>query len=200
LIWIKKYWLRVGAFLSDLCGVSAKAQTAWAAGGPVDNCKPRGEIAMRTLVPFSWPRDLSRQNASDPFALLQSEVNRIFDGIGRFGTMQEFSAATPRLDVSETEGAIEIHAEIPGVAEKDVELTLAGDLLTIKGEKQENRDEKGRNFHLVERSYGSFSRSIRLPFVANPDSAKATFSNGVLSISVPKPKDQRTQSGRIPIS
>lgn len=154
---------------------------------------------MRTLVPLSWARDLARPNGNDPFALLQNEVNRIFDGFGRFGGLQEISVAAPKLDVSETADAFEIHAEMPGVSEKDVELTLTGDLLTIKGEKRENRDEKGRDFHIVERSYGGFTRSVRLPFTADPDSAKANFDKGVLTVSIPKPKDQREKSARIPI-
>jgi HSP20 family protein len=154
---------------------------------------------MRTLVPLSWARDLSRPSANDPFALLQNEMNRIFDGFGRYGAMQDFAPAAPKLDVSETADAIEVHAEMPGVAEKDVELTLTGDLLTIKGEKRENRDEKGRDFHVVERSYGAFSRSVRLPFAADPDSAKAGFDKGVLTVTIPKPREQREKSARIPI-
>jgi HSP20 family protein len=154
---------------------------------------------MRTLVPFSWARELSRPNTADPFAVLQSEVNKIFEGFGRFGPMQESAGASPKLDVSETADAIEVHAEMPGVAEKDIELTLTGDVLTIKGEKREDRDEKNRDFHLVERSYGAFARSVRLPFTADPNAAKANFDKGVLTVSIPKPKDQREKSARIPI-
>lgn len=154
---------------------------------------------MRTLVPLSWARDLNRPASNDPFAILQNEVNRIFDGFGRFGPMQEFASAAPKLDVSETADAIEIHAELPGMAEKDVELTLTGDLLTIRGEKRESRNEKARDFHVVERSYGAFSRSVRLPFAAEPQSAKAAFENGVLTVTIPKPKEQREKSARIPI-
>jgi HSP20 family protein len=154
---------------------------------------------MRTLVPLSWARDLTRPNANDPFAVLQNEVNRIFDGFGGLNGLHELAAAAPKLDVSETADAIEIHAEIPGVPDKDVELTLTGDVLTIKGEKRDARDEKGRDFHVVERRYGAFARSVRLPFAADPDGAKASFENGVLTVSVPKPKEQREKSARIPI-
>lgn len=153
---------------------------------------------MRTLVPFPWPRDVTRQNLADPFSALQNEVNRIFDGFGRIGPTQD-ATALPKLDVLETADAIEVHAEIPGVAEKDVELTLTGDLLAIKGEKRDQRDEKGRDYHVVERSYGTFYRSVRLPFAADPESAKASFDKGVLTVSIPKPKEQRERSARIPI-
>jgi HSP20 family protein len=148
---------------------------------------------------MSWARDLTRPGANDPFGLLQNEVNRIFDGFGRFGGFQDLPAVAPKLEISETDDAIEVHAEMPGVEEKDVDLTLTGDLLTIKGEKRENRDEKGRDFHVTERSYGAFSRSVRLPFPANPDSARASFDKGVLTVTIPKPKDQREKSARIPI-
>jgi HSP20 family protein len=154
---------------------------------------------MRSLVQFPWAQGSVRPAASDPFAFLQSEVNRIFDGMGRFGPLTEFAAASPRLDISETSDAIEIHAELPGVAEKDVELTLTGDLLTIKGEKHEAKEDKGRDFHLTERSYGAFTRSVRLPFAAAPESAKASFDKGILTIAIPKPKEQREKSARIPI-
>jgi HSP20 family protein len=154
---------------------------------------------MRTLVPLSWARDLTRSNANDPFGLLQNEVNRIFDGFGRFGGLQELTAAAPKLDVLETPDAFEVHAELPGIAETDVELTLTGDVLTIKGEKRQSRDEKISDVHVVERSYGAFSRSVRLPFSADPDSAKASFDKGVLTVSIPKPKDRREKSARIPI-
>lgn len=154
---------------------------------------------MPTLVPFSWARDMSRAAANDPLSVLQNEVNRIFDGFGRLGSMQEVTTAMPKLDVSETPEAIEVHAELPGVEEKDVELTLAGDLLTIKGEKREDREDKGRDFHVVERSYGTFSRSVRLPFSADSANAKANFEKGVLTVSIPKPRDQREKTTRIPI-
>lgn len=154
---------------------------------------------MRTLVPFSWAQGLTRPSAADPFSTLQNEVNRIFDGFGRFAPASEFSAAMPRLDVAETADAIEVHAELPGIPESDVELTLTGDLLTIKGEKRVSKTQDGQDFHVVERSYGAFSRSVRLPFSAKPESAKASFDKGVLTVVIPKPTEQREKSARIPI-
>jgi HSP20 family protein len=72
--------------------------------------------------------------------------------------------------------------------------------VTIKGEKKAEREEKKKNFHLVERSYGSFSRSFTLPFAVDPDQAKATFKNGVLSINLPKPPEMQAKAKKIAIS
>ncbi|HAH10138.1 MAG TPA: heat-shock protein [Alphaproteobacteria bacterium] len=155
---------------------------------------------MPTLVPFSWGTDLAQRRNEDPFSALQNEVNRIFDGFSRLTGGQELTLTAPRLDVAETAEAFEIHAELPGLSEKEVELSIAGDVLTIKGEKQSARDDKTKDYHLTERRYGAFSRSIRLPFTIDTDTAKASFEKGVLTVVIPKPKEQRAKSSRIPIS
>jgi HSP20 family protein len=155
-------------------------------------------MAMRSLVPFPWSNEAVRRGADDPFAALQNEVNRIFDGFGRFGLLQNEVSAL-RLDVSETQDAIEIHADVPGLTGNEVELTLTGDVLTIRGEKKSEKEDERRDYHLVERRYGAFARSVRLPFVADAGTAKASFEKGVLTVSIPKPKEQREKSTRIPI-
>jgi HSP20 family protein len=109
------------------------------------------------------------------------------------------TAATPRVDVSETEGEIKIEAEMPGVDEKDVEIVLSDGRLTIKGEKKQEKEEKKKDYHLVERSYGSFARSIGLPFDVDPDQVKASFAKGVLTVTVPKPPEVKAKEKKIPI-
>ena len=96
-------------------------------------------------------------------------------------------AMAPRVDVSETDTELKIEAELPGIDEKDVEVVLSDGRLTIKGEKKQEKEEKKKDYHMVERSYGSFARSIVLPFEADPDKVKATFAKGVLTVTVPKP-------------
>jgi HSP20 family protein len=90
------------------------------------------------------------------------------------------------MNVSETDKEINITAELPGVSQNDVDLSLDEDVLTIRGEKKfEQKDEK-ENFHFVERSYGTFQRSVRLSFPVDPEQVKASFENGVLTVTLPK--------------
>ncbi len=146
---------------------------------------------FRSLMPFTPRRDVAR--AGDPFLSLQREMNRLFDdafggyltparGNGGDGARQ----LIPSVDVKETDKAIEIEAELPGVEEKDVQVTLEDKVLTIKGEKKAEKEETKKDYYSCERSYGSFLRSFELP--ANVDAGKvdATFSKGVLKVTVPK--------------
>jgi len=158
---------------------------------------------MRSLIPFSWNRDLFRRDAEDdPFLAMQKEVNRIFEDFGRGGALSRLPSAgevVPRIDVAETDGALEVTAELPGIDEKDVDVVLRDDLLTIKGEKRSEREEKRKDYHLVERSFGSFARSIRLPFEADSEAIKANFAKGVLKISIAKPAEVKEKTVKIPV-
>ena len=155
---------------------------------------------MRSLVPFSWSTDLFRRNDNDPFAAMQKEINRMFEDFGRGSLMRLSNGDTsPRIDVAETDNAIEVTAELPGIDEKDVDVVLRDDLLTIKGEKKSEREEKKKDYHLVERSFGSFSRTIQLPFEADSEAVKANFAKGVLKISVAKPAEVKEKTVKIPV-
>jgi HSP20 family protein len=109
----------------------------------------------------------------------------------------------PRVDVSESEKEIRVTAELPGIDQKDVEVTLSGDQLLIKGEKkseaEEKKEEKGRTFHRVERSYGSFQRSMRIPYEVDPEKVQATFKDGVLTLTLPKPPEVQQKTKKIEI-
>ncbi|MBF0561606.1 MAG: Hsp20/alpha crystallin family protein [Alphaproteobacteria bacterium] len=102
---------------------------------------------------------------------------------GPFGLLGEMS---PQIDVVETDVAFEINAELPGMTEADVEITCRDDVLSIKGEKKVEHEEKGSNYHLMERRFGSFQRSFRVPKDVDVDKIKARFGNGVLNLSLPK--------------
>jgi HSP20 family protein len=93
----------------------------------------------------------------------------------------------PSMDVSETDKEIEITTELPGLEEKDIQLNVADDVLTVRGEKKNEREESEKDYHLVERSYGSFVRSVQLPTGVNAEGIKAVMSKGVLKVTVPKP-------------
>jgi HSP20 family protein len=140
----------------------------------------------------------------EPFGSLRRDMERLFEDFSRDVGWGVPAAAggggtAPRIDVSETEGEIRIEAELPGVEEKDVEVVLSNGRLTIKGEKKQEKEEKKKDYHLVERSYGSFARSIGLPFEADPSQVKATFAKGVLNITVPKPAEVKAKEKKIPI-
>jgi HSP20 family protein len=109
--------------------------------------------------------------------------------------------AGPKIDVAETKDAIDVTAELPGVEEKDIELTLSDGLLTIRGEKKSERNEQDakKNWYVVERSYGSFSRSIALPFEPASDKVEAKFDKGVLRVHLPKPPEVASKQQKIEI-
>jgi len=156
----------------------------------------------------SWLPSLfgDRRNELDPFRSLRKEMDALFnDWAGGLKSTGTSSAAnfTPSLDISETDGEIRIVAELPGVDQKDVEVTLAGDVLTIKGEKRsekdETKEEKGRTWHRTERSFGSFQRSMRLPRDIDPSKVNADFKDGVLTVTLPKPQELQQQTKKIEI-
>jgi len=105
---------------------------------------------------------------------------------------------TPRTDVAETKDSVTIKAELPGLEAKDVEVSLSGDMLTIKGEKKQEKEEKDEHHHLVERTYGAFSRMVQLPAPVAADKIKANFKNGVLTVTLPKTEEAKQKA--IPIT
>jgi HSP20 family protein len=139
----------------------------------------------------------------EPFGSLRRDIERLFEDFSRDLGWGVPAAAgvgmAPRVDVSETEGEIKIEVELPGVDEKDVEVMMSDGRLTIKGEKKQEKEEKKKDYHMVERSYGSFARSIALPFQADPDKVKATFAKGVLTVTVPKPPEVKAKEKKIAI-
>jgi HSP20 family protein len=106
--------------------------------------------------------------------------------------------ATPRMDVRENEDEILIETDLPGVSEKDIEVRLDDDVLTIRGERKTERREDKDNYHVMERSMGAFQRSMRLPFHVDPAQVKASFENGVLAVRLPKTPAQ-VRSRRIEV-
>ena len=104
----------------------------------------------------------------------------------------------PTVDISETENGFEIRAELPGVSEKDVNVSVTDNLLTIKGEKHQKEETDGKNYHRVERRYGSFQRRFTLPPEVATDAIKAEYSDGVLTLSIPKP--EATKPTEVPIT
>jgi len=145
-----------------------------------------------------------------PFEALRKEIDRVFedfdDGFWRqpFRSLAALErawpsklATTPAVDVSETDKAIEVTAELPGLEAKDVQLNLADNVLTIRGEKKSEREEKEKDYHLVERSFGSFARSVQLPDGVKPEDINAEIAKGVLKVTVKKPAPKNTKQHRL---
>ena len=137
----------------------------------------------------------------DSFRTLFQEIQRTFEDFSRRSAFARFSPDIPKVDVAESKDAIDITAELPGVDEKDVDVTLVDDVLTIRGEKKSEREEpdKDKNWHVVERSYGSFSRAVPLPFEADPTKVEAKFDKGVLRIHLPKSEEVTKKKQKIEI-
>jgi HSP20 family protein len=143
----------------------------------------------------SWlPAWGERNRDIDRFRSFRTQVDSLFeDWFGR--TMSGVLA--PRVDMAEAENEVTVTAELPGVQEKDIDVSLVGDQLTVRGEKRsehEDRDDaKGHVVHRVERYYGSFQRTIQIPYEVNADQVSAQFKDGVLKITLPKPPDAVSQ-------
>lgn len=152
-----------------------------------------------SLIP-SWLGG-SGERSGNPILDLQREFNRLFeDAFKGSGMAPSLGAAeAPRMNLCETDTGYRLEAELPGVSEDDVEITLADDVLTIRGEKKGEHSEQRENYHVMERSYGSFARSIRLPFTVSPDEVGASFRDGLLTVTLPK-KAARQTGHRIEIN
>jgi HSP20 family protein len=159
-------------------------------------------MEIKDLIPWnrSRSRALARGQSEDVFLQLQRDVNRLFDSFWRgfgppsFGGFEEAGGRLqPRTDIAETDKEVEVKIELPGIDEKDVDVALSEGVLTIKGEKKSEREEKGGDFYLTERSFGAFQRSIQLPSGVDIDKVSAEFAKGVLTVRMPKlPEAQST--------
>jgi HSP20 family protein len=163
-------------------------------------------VGIRDLVPWTKGRQLSRgQEAFDPFLTLHREMNRLFDDVFRgFGSLSRESSPLmegqfgwPRLELSETDKAVTVSAELPGLSEKDVQVEIANGVLSIRGEKKTKRSDGSKFFS--ERYYGSFERQIPLEGVEE-DKAEAEFKNGVLTVTLPKSEQSNPNVKRIAIN
>lgn len=146
-------------------------------------------MASRFIVPLG--------GRGDPLLSVYREMNRMFDDIftgtgspagGRAGNQM----AVPSLDVQEKDGQLNIAVELPGVLGEDVDVRLDRDILTISGEKKNEHDQKQSNFHVMERSYGRFSRALQLPFMPDPNQVSAEFEHGVLKIRLQRTAQQQS--------
>lgn len=147
---------------------------------------------MFDLIPWERTKSLSKLRRE-----MDDLWGRFFGDVG-FHPFAETIWA-PALDVKETKDHIVITAELPGLGPKDIEVSISGDLLTLKGEKKQEREEKEESFHLIERRYGSFARSIRLAAEVDPQNIKASHKDGVLTVTLPKSEKAKEKHIKINI-
>ncbi len=146
-----------------------------------------------------------------PFESLHREIDRLFDDFGTgmwpssfrrsFFDMEPFrgNGGLPAVDVTETDKAYEITAELPGLDEKNIDVKLANGMLTIKGEKQDEREEKKPNYYRRERSFGSFERSFQVPDGVDLDKVDASFKKGLLTVTLPKSAEAQKAEKKITV-
>src|SRR5919107_3761263 len=161
-------------------------------------------MALRDLI--SWGRDQpsvpsQRREEVSPFLTLHREMNRLFDDVfNTFGNTPSLLGrmpAWPSVEVIQSDQDIRVSAELPGLDEKDVEVLVDNDVLTLRGEKRSETQDQERRFS--ERYYGRFERAIPLPFAVEEDKAEASFNNGVLTVTLPKSEKAQDKAKRIAI-
>lgn len=143
----------------------------------------------------------------DPFLGFQRDMNRLFDdffagsGLVPRGGGADLAevAFSPRVDVSETDKEVKISAELPGIDEKDITVEMDDAAVTIRGEKKQDKEEKGKNWYRREQSYGSFHRMIPLPASVKSAKAEAKFKKGILTVTVPKEEVEKEKRKTVAI-
>ncbi|EKE09145.1 MAG: hypothetical protein ACD_16C00211G0002 [uncultured bacterium] len=148
---------------------------------------------LKSLSPFS--RHHTHLRKSEPFEAMRHEINHLFD----LSPFHNFNMGGIKVDMRENKDGITVSAELPGVKEEDVFVSLTKDLLSIQGEKKVEKEEKGESYYMTERSFGSFSRTLRLPYDVEAAKVNAEFDDGILTIKIPAPKTRIEKEKRIAI-
>lgn len=160
-----------------------------------------GEISRRTTWDPFLSITPSEFFSSSPFSMMRRLSEEMDRSFGRFFSREEGESFwAPAVDVTESNGQLKVHAELPGLKPEDVHVEVQNDQLVIQGERKFEHEEKGDNVYRSERRYGRFYRAIPLPEGANTEQAKAQFQNGVLEVSIAVPEKEKSSSRReIPI-
>jgi HSP20 family protein len=146
----------------------------------------------------------SRRTEDDPFITMQRRMNRLFDDFmsplpGLLHYEEMGASFTPRVDMEEDEKEIRVTAELPGMDAKDIYISIQRDVLTLRGEKSSEHEEKKGQYHRIERSYGSFERQIPLGVEVDAEKVGADLKDGVLAITLPKPAGEAAKTRRIDV-
>lgn len=153
---------------------------------------------MTATLPTRISRGLSALRRRDPFRALQQEFD---DLLGRFSEdwNGDWPALpnVPSLDVSETAEAVQVRMDIPGMEAKDIDIEVTGNMLNVSGERKEEKEEKGKTWHRIERKTGSFARSVTLPSAVMEDKVEAAYKDGVLTVTLPKTEEAKTHKVKV---
>ncbi len=153
------------------------------------------------LIPWRTKQSDGGQTLETGLSRLRGEMDDLFERFLRYpvdlAMPAAFRALGPRLDLAESDNEVIVKVELPGIDPKDVEINVVGNVLTLRGEKKQDRQERGRDFHFVERQYGSFHRSVPLPTTVDSDKVSAEYKGGVLTITLPKHPGAKPK--RIPV-
>jgi HSP20 family protein len=157
------------------------------------------------ILPWHRPSSIDVHHEKNPFGSLQQEINRLFDDFfGEPSAVMPSSARSrslfsPATDIVESENGYKVRAELPGMDDDDIEVTVNDNYLTIKGEKKESKDDKGDHYVRRERYYGSYQRTIALPETADADKVHAEFRKGVLTVEIPKKAEAVKPSRKVEV-
>lgn len=147
-------------------------------------------MTLKNLVPTFGRKRVPVRYEDNPFSLLHRDMDRLFEDFFSGFDLEPFGKRagtfSPDIEVSENEKEIKIHAELPGMDEKDIDVSLTNDTLTISGEKKKEKETNDKGYYMKERSYGSFKRSIPLYTEIEAEKIDAHFKKGVLTITLPK--------------
>jgi len=140
----------------------------------------------------------------NPFLSFRHDMDKLMDDFLSGFDLRPFSSRpetfVPHIDIVDTDKEIKVSAELPGMDDKDIEVTLTAETLTIKGEKKEEKEEKGKDFYRSERSYGSFLRTVPLPVSIETENVTASFEKGVLIVKLPKSPQAIKGTKKIPVT
>ena len=160
---------------------------------------------FKSMIPWN-KKSLIKKGGANPLESLHQDINRVFENFftgewpleGISG--QDKMMLLPEFDVTENDKVVELTAELAGVEEKDLDVSVDGNILTVKGEKKEEVKEEKKDYCLSERRFGSFERSFTLPEGLNLDKVEASFKNGVLKIDLPKNPEAKTHHKKIKLA
>jgi len=152
----------------------------------------------QTIVPDVWHSFRGEMDRLfDRFGF--PSLRRMFDIEPSWRSASPFNFSAPAIDMSEDEKVYKISAELPGIDAKDIDVSVSGDTLVLRGEKRQEKEEKDKNYHFSERAYGSFQRSFQLPSTVDRDKVAADFSKGVLTITLPKTAEAQKPQKKIEV-
>jgi len=162
-------------------------------------------MTLRELIPFTKKSVPVKRDTENPFSLFHHDMDALFDEFfSGFEMGPSFSrhgsGFTPNIDIRENDKEIRVSAELPGIDEKDIDITLNHDSLTIKGEKKEEKEDKGKDYYRMERSYGTFCRTIPLPVEIETDKVNAHYRKGILTVTIPKSKKSIEERKKISVT